>query len=91
MVHDLSGTGPALSAHFGHFVTRHFRHSVAVLRQRGIRLHPARSLPNMPPVTGRTLFDADNREAKMTLSAKVGYLAACLAFVFVGAITMGLI
>ena len=45
----------------------------------------------MPPVTGRTLFDADNREAKMTLSAKVGYLAACLAFVFVGAITMGLI
>jgi len=25
----------------------------------------------------------------MTLSAKVGYLATCLAFIFVGAITIG--
>lgn len=30
-----------------------------------------------------------SREAMMTLSTKVGYAATCLAFLFVGAITMG--
>jgi hypothetical protein len=60
------------------------RNNVAATTQPHFDLHPPNTGANFTRVTPPLW------EANMTLSTKVGYVVTCLAFLFVGAVTVGL-